>query len=396
MTTYAFVSHESAVTANWAIARRGIQLLDDEGVWLIPAPKYCVHTQRQVAELAASVDLAALGIANIPGATSAATCTAPIHLLCPSATSRSRGQLATFHVWKDFFPEHAFLRVHERVFVSSPLFTVLQLAVASRPSRRTRQRATTAAETETRIRLDLGLQAPDFSDEDLLVWEGIERLATAIKALTDFSGTYRLPSRPGEKTLYQQPPLVRFADMRTYLAAEPAMRGAKKVREVLSRAFEGSASPMETALALMLTLPVEMGGFGLPRPTLNRQVFVEPEDRELTAADELYGDLSWAPEKSDAHDGPHVIVEYDGYENHEARGSVQLDHDRERANSLTALGWDVLSVSDAHVTNLRRLSRLAAQVARLLGVKLRQPNELELVWRTRLHALLLGKTDPWR
>jgi len=78
MTTYAFVSHESAVTANWAIARRGIQLLDDEGVWLIPAPKYCVHTQRQVAELAASVDLAALGMANIPGATSAATCTAPI------------------------------------------------------------------------------------------------------------------------------------------------------------------------------------------------------------------------------------------------------------------------------------------------------------------------------
>ena len=62
-TTYALVSHESAVEAIWALAARGWKgVLDDENVWLVPAPANCVKTQGEVKRLATEVDLASLGI----------------------------------------------------------------------------------------------------------------------------------------------------------------------------------------------------------------------------------------------------------------------------------------------------------------------------------------------
>lgn len=70
-------------------------------------------------------------------------------------------------------PAHAFVRVHERVFVSSPLFTAVQLALAPRPSRLSREAARAAATENARICRELGIEGRLATAEELLAWQGI-------------------------------------------------------------------------------------------------------------------------------------------------------------------------------------------------------------------------------
>lgn len=258
---YAFVSHESAIEAIWWHAEHRWQhQLDDENVWMVPAPQSCVKTQREFACLSREVDLPALGITR-----------APLDLLVPNASCFSRGKRAHFHVWKGFFPPHSFLRVHDRVFVSTPYFIVLQLAAASPPSRMTRVRAQRYAEEDAVIRAELSLEGSSSAPADLQRWENIARFVRAAQVLCDFAGTYRYVPHSA-KVRYGTKPLLTRRSFLAYLAKVNARKGVGRARRVVEAAFDRAASPMETVLALMLTLPVRVGGFGLPRPRLNGEV----------------------------------------------------------------------------------------------------------------------------
>ena len=372
---YAFLSHESAVEVNLALARReGFEPLDDEGVWMIPSPESCVTTQRGFKELASAIDLDAWGVR-----------TTPVHLLAPTASSRSRGKRALFHVWRDTFPERAFIRIHERLFVSSPLFTVLQLALAPRPSSLTRDKARQVAEEESRIRHELGLEGEAPTIEGLLAWEGIAHEVRAMQVLSTFAGTYRPPTRPEEDVVYGVAPLLSCSALASFLDAQPSMRGSKKGYVVSACAFDRSGSPMETALALILTLPVGMGGYGLPRPALNWSVPIGPAERRLTSQDEIIADLCWQDQR--------LVVEYDGWESHGGLGPQKLARDRARANSLTALGWNVLTVGHNQVASAQDMTLLARQVASLLGHELDEPTDEQRILRARLHAQLMPRAQ---
>lgn len=368
---YVFLSHESAVEANRAIARRpDFEALDDEGIWMIPAAESCVTTQAELSELMKTVCLDGLGCRL-----------RPIHLLTPGAGYRSHGKLMRSHVWSGLFPERAFVRVHERVFVSSPLFTSLQFVLAPKPSRLSRAAAKEASEEDARVRKDLGISGRAASAGELLAWEGISREARAVELLTEFCGTYRMPVLPEEEVLYGRPPLLSRSDLEDFLKDEPSMHGAKKGLETCRLAFDRSGSPMETAIALLLTLPVDMGGYGLPKPVLNWPVPISQEGLDVVSQDEIVADLCWRDAR--------LIVEYDGWEGHGGMGRTKLAKDRARTNSLMALGWRVLSVDYQQVRNERGMALLARQVARLLGIELTQAADLQRVWRTRLHTQLM-------
>lgn len=374
---YAFVYGESAVEAIWSLAAhawRGVE--DDENVWLIPDASLCVTTQRDVKLLAKQVDLCKLGIRR-----------RPIELLVPSKSSSSRGKLARFHVWTDFFPERSFVRVHQRVFVSTPYFTALQLAMARRTDGLTRAEAEASAREETRIRNELGMAEQTASAEDLVRWANIARFVRATQVLCDFMGTYRFvadedkSSAADSSIVYGTKPMVTSQTFDTYVQELGSSKGVMRAREVAKTAYARLASPMETMLALMLTLSVSMGGFGLPRPEVNVAVPGLGEAPLLVSQETIIADLCWSDQK--------LIVEYYGWDEHFGAGSRKVGDDMARANSLCALGWNVLQVTYEHVRTLAGVSLLARQVAHLLGVSLREPTELELVWRSRLLALLL-------
>lgn len=379
-TTYALVSHESAIEAIWALAARGWKgVLDDENVWLVPAPANCVKTQGEVKRLAAEVDLASLGINRTP-----------IDLLVPDKSCYSRGKRARFHVWGDLFAPHSFVRVHERVLVSTPYFAVLQLAMWCRVDRLSQEEARRSAEEDARLRAELGVAGDGSTAEELVQWENIARLVRAVQVLSDFMGTYRyVPAADGfEKQpdiAYGTLPIITPERMMAYLSEMGGVRGIERARRVAGLAYARAASPMETLLALMLSLPCSMGGFGLPRPQMNYEVQVDSQFRELSSQETMFTDLGWPD--------PKVAVEFYGWDEHFGAGPAKVASDASRANSLTALGWTVLHVTYEQVKTVAGITLLARQVAAALGVSLPEPSDLELVWRSRLLALLLPKTS---
>lgn len=370
---YAFLGYESAVDANWALSRlSGFTPLDDEGIWLIPPEERCVSHQRDLKALMRETSLDEYGVRR-----------RPVHLLVPSAASRSSGALMYPHVWTGFLPPHAFIRIEPQVFVSSPLFTILQLALSRRPSRLSHARAQQSFEEDQRIRRSLGITNSAPTAKELICWEGIAHVVRAAQVLSDFAGSYRLPTAPGEAVLYGEKPLLTCSSLETYLQGQPSMYGSEKVRRITNLAFDRAASPFETVLALLLTLPVDMGGFGLPRPVLNQKIALAPGLRGLCSQDSMTIDLCWEEKR--------LALEYEGWEAHAGLGRQKLAHDRARANSLTALRWRVLSVGYENVSSVRGITLLARQIAHLLGCDLVEPSELQLVWRTRLHAMLMPR-----
>lgn len=379
--TYALVSHESAVEAIWSLAARGWRgVLDDEDVWMVPDATLCVRTQGDVKRLAKYVDLAALGIRSMP-----------IDLLVPNKSCYSRGRLARFHVWSDFFAPHSFVRVHDSVLVSTPYFAVLQLAMARRANRVSQEEAQNAAEENDRIRASLGLASKGLAVTEYMRWGNVARFVRAVQVLCDFAGTYRYVPEANKKgpadpdVTYQTTPIITLEKLAAYLGQMSASKGIMRARRVLAAAFDGAASPMETMLALMLTLPVDMGGFGLPRPQLNRQITPAPAQQDLSSKEEMYADLCWPDQR--------LAVEYHGWSSHAGAGKTKVGEDAARTNSLTALGWTVLHATYEQVRTYAGMSLLARQVAHVLGTDLAEATELELVWRSRLLSNLLPARD---
>ena len=367
----AFVSHESARIACWNLAGHEVErwpvgrsriLLPDGG---------CISRQRDFAKLAATIDLHALGLD-----------TAPVDLLVPTASSRSRGKCAMLHVWQDAILRKSFLIAERRLLVSSPCFTVLQLGCARRPTRITQERARREMEAERELRARLGLSEQGFSSTDLLEWENIWRLVCLARTVTEFAGTYRPAVPPCNQVTFGYPPLATRDEMRAFIGVLPASAGVMRARRAIELGFDRAASPMETALALMLSLDVDLGGFGLPRPTLNHPIVIDPRWRDLASQDCMEVDLAW--------DGVRLTMEYDGDDHHPVEDAKKAADDNERQNSLVAMGHMVLRVRYPQIADYSRLALLVRQIAHILDFELVQPTDLQMVRRRRLHAALLG------
>lgn len=368
----AYLSHATARTALFCLAdsRPGVERLPDRTTLLsLSAP--AVSTQGQAKALAASGALDFLG----PDAR-------PYDLIVPTAQCRSRGRVANLHVWRDLVQPGSFWRANERVLVSSPGFVVLQLACARRPTALSRELAARAAQQERRVREQLGLPVHSFTDKDLLDWANISHLVGAVVAACEFASTYRPPHPGSAGTTFDRPPLASLEEVGELLGRLPASSGIMRARRAVGLAFDGSASPMETALALILTLPLDMGGFGLLRPRLNQEIHLPEGFLGLPGARCVRPDLCWERER--------VALEYDGDPFHPAASPEVVSADNERQNSLTALGYRVLRVRFPQVASLRRVTLLARQLASLLGVPLEDADDLQLIRRQKLILKLTG------
>lgn len=368
---YAFFSHKTALALNRAAELGELAVLPDPAVTTLPVPSLCVTNQK---ELKAVVEKAP-HIAGYLGQGKA-------HLIVPGAASRSRGRRAAFHVWSDAVPERAFIRLHEHVFASSPLFAVLQMALARRPSSLTVAQIREGAAQDEHIHRELGLAPSAVSAEELLDWERARGMLQAVRVLMEFAGSYRLMgSAEGADVTYGVPHSINRADVSKFLDAWPALRGVMRARQAVGYAFDGSASPMETGLVLMLTLPPELGGYGLPRPRLNERVPEALWSLPFSSQRDIIVDLFWPEAK--------LVLEYDGREFHEGRGAAKITADSERKNTLAALGYAVLSATSGQVSRAGHLDLLAHQIAHLLGMELPVPTDLQRIRRTRLRTMLL-------
>lgn len=364
---YAFVSHESACDV--------LRLVGDAPRWPasarpLPSAKDCVSGQRDFKKCRLGERLSSLGL-SAP----------PVDLIVPAKGSRSSGSLVRAHAWNGAVPSRSMLGLGDGLLVSGPELVVIQLCSAQGKLDALLDAHASAVRAEVELAAELGLEERPAIDHPLK-WEHIRRLIAATVIACEFAGTYRLPA--GEKNVsYRAPRLMSAVSLESAIAEVGETPGTRRATRVCGLMLEGSASPMETVLGLMLTLPVEYGGFGIEMPQLNRPLDVSSCRGELADRDVVTPDFLW-PER-------HVAIEYDSDEFHAARGAGQSARDAARANILTALGYRVFRVTSRVVRAPESVALLARQVAHALGVELEPTTPLQDLRRRKLYLELMPR-----
>ena len=237
----------------------------------------------------------------------------PLDLLFSRAGSFSQSSGIRSHRPRRPLPPGSFVRLSEHVAVSSPELAFAQVA-PGRPMGR-------------------------------LLLDGCELCGTFVPDT--------LGGPPQERA-----PLSSAEGLRAFLSAMGLGREARASRA--SRViFDGAASPMEARLALLLSLPQAMGGFGLPRPVLNAPITLGPEARRVYPRGSCRMDLFWPAANFD--------VEYDGRLHDEER----RDADNARIVALRLEGMEPLVLRRQQVYDAQAMFSIAKMVAEKLGRRLR-------------------------
>lgn len=163
--------------------------------------------------------------------------------------------------------------------------------------------------------------------------------------------------------------------------------GKGRVWEALRWIVDGSRSPKETDLYLILCLPATLGGFALPRPILNHAIDVRSVREGFFARwPTCTVDLYWPY--------AHLVVEYDSKTNHEDLGEEKVAADAARAAALEDLGYTVVTVRTSDLYDDSRLRNKAEDIAAALNVEMPDTNDEFLEMHGKLVNMLL-RHDRW-
>lgn len=254
----------------------------------------------------------------------------PIHLLAPHAEDRLRRKGFVWHTCTLSLPKGSFLRVAESTFSSSPELLICQAA-------------------------------SNLSFPKLLAL-GCE-----------LSGTYRV-SDADPRGFLDAGPVLTARSLERFLQRADGVHGAKAARRVLLYLVEGSASPMETIVVLLLCLPRRMGGYGLPVPQMNGRIDVGKRARKAATKNYYKCDLLW-PEAN-------LAVEYESDLCH--TGSNDIANDSARRSALAYLGVEVVTLTKRQVVNMTELDRVAILLSKRL---LPREPVASAAWRTKRNKL---------
>ena len=164
----------------------------------------------------------------------------------------------------------------------------------------------------------------------------------------------------GRSGVLGRKPLTSVSRIRETLARCSGAYHVAKARRAASYVVDGSASPMEAALCMRLSLPYVLGGYGIPRPLLNRRIDFAAHvgsdlERSFCICDLLWLDAGLAAEyDSDLH-----------------ATSQKIFKDADRRNALLALGIEVVTVTKGQMFSFDEFEKVAKVISRKLGHRIR-------------------------
>lgn len=263
-----------------------------------------------------------------------------LELLVSNVSKRSRSHSVTSRVVSTALPDNSFYRVKASVYACSPeLLLVLFAARAS--------------------------------------------IFDTIALGCELCGTYSLTESIASS---QHDAITSVADIQHFLKAAPGLNGADRCRRALRHIRNGSASPRETDLYMMLCLPSRMRGFGLEQVSLNHPLVVPPWLKSKTGMSKITPDLYWEKGK--------IAVEYESDEHHLDSPLVRryqrqhLTDDSIRRRTYEAMGVSVITVTNGEFIEYSEVSRIAQLLAKLLGKHGLATNPRLELRRTVLHEWL--------
>ena len=228
------------------------------------------------------------------------------------------------HVWSHPITSGSFINLHNGIYLSSPQFLFMQMA--------------------------------PLLDEVELAMLGLE--------LCGFYSLWRMPSmfRSREEkeqggATYNLAPVTNAKTLAAYVDRMAGERGAVKARSAVRYVLDNAASPMESAVYLLLCLPRHMGGRGLPAPEFNVSVRVTTSPTH----EKRYPDLYWRSTGLD--------VEYQSDFAH--RGEWSRVRDAQREVEIEAEDISVLPLTNAQLTDADGFNAFAESVRKKLGIRSR-------------------------
>lgn len=163
-----------------------------------------------------------------------------------------------------------------------------------------------------------------------------------------------------------------------YLDRAPKVRGAVKAKALLPYVVEGSRSPRESGLCMLMSLPAYYGGLALGKAELNKKYFIrdgynDGRNRKLRVLERtpditLTAKAEVGLDKVRAGLLPEVftaLVDYDSDAIHD--GSEKIHKDAERRNELQMLnGVAYFTVTTDQANDYEKLVRLCERIRRKL------------------------------
>lgn len=204
------------------------------------------------------------------------------------------------------------------------------------------------------------------------------------KLIMELCGSYTLYPNPDvhEKAKLNVEPVTSIDRIRSYLGRVGVRGGLDRLRLALNMAMEGSASPGETRMALMMSMPLEQGGYGFARPHLNAEVVTPEWERAHVGGETYYLDAFWQDayadleyESTEFHLDPLVaeslVAVRQGDEHADPTVSAQrtsyikkAEADRRRLRELQYLGVHVIPVTSFDLGDVGRMDQVARALAR--------------------------------
>ena len=252
------------------------------------------------------------------------------------------------HIRRTPLPERSFYKLDECTYVASPELCLMQLASKlSEPQ-------------VTKLALEMcGIYALDP---------------------VDYAGMFDCPDPLDDASgICKRPPLTSAAKLRAYAKRLLAPNSRAQSAHYLRYVADGSASPRETALYMLLCMPPRFGGYGLALPEFNKRIELSLTERLMVGSHHYDCDLYWPGRRP-------VGVEYDSRQHHVALEKQELD--AVRRNMLQCKGVQVVVATRMQVNKPSEFDKLARQIGKAIGKRFRIPKKEHIEARMRLREVL--------
>lgn len=322
-----------AVYLGYTAARRVLEsvLVRDLDLHPVRGPVNCVSSKNEVTHLIkqglgdnSSSDLKSL-LHMQPGDS--------IDITVSTQEQRRHWQGVKCHVHDTRIPERSYLMLAPDVLVASPELCFLQLA-----SQLDLIQTIRLAMSFCGIYELVGEKRPDY--------ESVQLPDGSIRVL--------------KHTIFDRKPIMSIESALSFLDGLDGVPGVETARRALLYTLPNSGSPMETSMVIPLILPRRLGGFGLPRPTMNGLIPLDGLSQDIAGQSICRGDAVWEIGR--------FVLEYQSRDKHDNQAAYGNDYARQLA--LEIMGYEVIFVTAKQIADVNQMTVIALRIAKCLDLRL--------------------------
>lgn len=279
--------------------------------------------------------------------------------LCTLVTEKSK-QYAVKQirpmVWSRPLPFGAFEEVDEYLSVSSPLFTLLTLALFVDEIELTMAMYEMCG-TFTTIKL--------LPEHERLVMDALRASRLPRDGWIPFVERGKGQDSSRLSSFWKRPALITVDELSAFGEQVKGLPGHKKFERCARDVLGIARSPFEVQTAMALSFPRRRGGEGFVPTGLNQRVRLTPEAKKLVSGDSCEIDLLF--EQDDSH--PALAIECQGRMVHGESGI--RSEDSNKLNALDRMGFQTLILTYEQISDRGRYESIVRLIASKLGIEYR-------------------------